>query len=254
MSRGAVFRKAVEDLIPSAIPVELDKVDEFAVGKVLLYAKKPRKLIPMRRHELEFTGWSIESLLAEDQHLTITTARSYLFDAGKGTSSAKVKVSMDADLDLSKLSSLVGGSIEIKGEEDKVLDVVTDFGKITHITSDLVTSVISNSVYLKVEHPIVQKAMAHGGVLFLIHTIYESEHYNMSVKLSKDISESAEEEAKVKVEEKISESVDDKHASNKGTVRSLFPINLCRGRMHNYVVMGTHPLIFQVVGRDRLEF
>lgn len=214
MYRETVFKKAVEDLLPTAIPVELDKLDEFSIGKVLVYAKKPRKLIPMRKQELEFTGWSIESLLAEDQHLAITTVNNYLFDAGKSISSVNVKVDLDADLDF----SFLGGSIEVKGGEDKVLEMMTDFGKVTHITSDLVTSVISNSILLQVDHPIVQKAMDHGGVMFLVHTIYESEHFNMSVKLSKDVSESAGEEEKIKVKEDISESVDDKRASSKGMV------------------------------------
>ena len=211
MSRVALFKKAVEDLLPAAIPVELDKLDEFSIGKVLVYAKKPRKLIPMRNHKLDFTGWSLESLLAEDHHLAITTAKNYLFDAGKSVSSGNIKVNLVADLNFSLF-----GSINAKGGEDKVLEIMTDFGKVTHITSDLANSVINNNLHLNVNHPIVQKAIDFNGVMFLVHTIYESAHFNMSVKLTKDDSESVGEEVKVKVKEDISESVDDKQVFSKG--------------------------------------
>ena len=219
MSRNVVFKKAVVDLLPAAIPAELEKLDEYGVGKVLVYSKKPRKLFALRGQKLLFTGWSVESLLADDQQLTVTTASNYLYDTGKSTSSTKVKVDLETDLDL---SLLFGGSLDIKGGEDKVLNVVTDFGKISHISSDLVASVINNNLHLKVEHPIVQKAIHNGGVMFLIHTIYESEHMNLSVKLSKDITESAGEDVEVKdkvvAKEDAKEGVDDKHTSSKGTV------------------------------------
>ena len=216
MSRDYIFKSAVKDLLPNAIPVELDRVDEFAIGKVLVYKKKPTKLIPMRQHKLEFTEWSLDSLLAENQQLNITTSKKYLYDSGKGSSSTTIKVNVEADLDLSKISSLAGGSIDIKGSENKVLKMSTDFGKITHIYSDLAKLMIKENVVVKMDHPLVKKARECGGAMFVIHTVYEAEHCNVSIQVSEDKTESGSESANMIAKESVSEKVEEKHSSSKG--------------------------------------
>lgn len=85
-----VFEKAVKCVLPAAIPTHLERIDEYAVGKVLLYSRKPKKLLPFHKHDLDFTGYSLQSLLVEGEQLTVATSRSFLFDVGKSTSSKSV--------------------------------------------------------------------------------------------------------------------------------------------------------------------
>lgn len=212
-----VFGKAVKSFLPSAIPTHLEKIDEYAVGKVLIYSKRPRRLIPMRKHELDFTGWSLQSLLAENEVLTVTTARSYLFDTGKDVASKSFNIDIGGDLDLAKaLTELVSGSGDVKFDagEKATLKVTTDFGKITHISTDLVNSAISKEIHVQPNHPIVKKAVENGGVMFIISNIYEGERCNVQAKVTKDMKESASGDVGAEgVKADMKESVDDKHSS-----------------------------------------
>ena len=95
MALQSLYARAVGGNLPTAIPTTLERIDQFAIGKVLTYQKKPRKLLPWRRHELNFTGRSITDLLAEGQlqELNFATSSDFLFDAGKGTDKISVEVS-----------------------------------------------------------------------------------------------------------------------------------------------------------------
>ena len=221
MSRESIFKSAVKDLLPNSIPVELDRVDEFSIGKVLIFKKKP-KLIPTRKHNLEFTEWSLESLLAEGQEIDITTTSTYLYDSEVGTSSFNLNVNLEADVDLSKLFQYAGGSIGIKGGEKKVFTMKTDFGKISHLSSDLTKLVLGKKFVLNADHPLVKKARERGGSLFIIHTIYQAEHCNIGLKVSTDKEETAEESASLAAKESGSESVEDKASCSKGIVWQSF--------------------------------
>ena len=209
--QNEVFKKAVEDVLPYAIPVTLENCGDYKVGRVLVYSKKPLEPVA----QLKFTGCSIENLLADGQKITITIASNNLHVTGKSVSSLMVKANLDADLDL---SLLFGGSLDFSDGQDRDLDVVTDFGKILQISSDLVAKVINNNLYLKVEHPTVQEAINNGGVIFFIHTIFESEHVKLSAKLFNGTTEGAGEDVKAKVKEDTKKGVDDQHTSCKGTV------------------------------------
>lgn len=94
MAMQNLFARAVGGNLPSAIPTALERIDQFAIGKVLTYQKKPRKLLPWRRHELNFTGCSITDLLAEGQlqELKFASSSEFLFDAGEGTDKLNVAV------------------------------------------------------------------------------------------------------------------------------------------------------------------
>ena len=207
-----IYEKAVKRLLPTAIPTLLEKIDEYSIGKVLIYSKKPRKLIPTRKHHLDFTGWSMQSLLAEGEDLRVTTARSYLFDTGKDSVSKSFDVEVGGDIDLT-------GSAKVKVGDKGTLTVTSDFGKITHITADLVSSVLKKKFQVKADHPIVQKAIENGGVMFVINSIYEGEHCNVSATVTKDVDESASVGAGAKGD--VSESVDDKKSSTVGMFYSL---------------------------------
>ena len=94
MAMQSLFARAVNANLPSAIPATLERINQFAVGQVLTYKRKPHKLMPWRRHELNFTGHSLTELVAEgsSQKLKHTTSIDFLFDAGKGTDKINVEV------------------------------------------------------------------------------------------------------------------------------------------------------------------
>ena len=218
MPKDTLFKKIVGNILPTAIPVDLEKVDELTVGKVLIYSKKPRKLIPMRKHDLAFTGWSLQSLLT-DEKFSFTTARSYLFDSGKNTSSASVTVDLDASVDMKsallKLASL-DTAFKFDVEEDKTLTVSSDFGKITHISTDVVTTILGGKHSVDINHPIVKKAIDYGGNMFVVTAVYEAERCNLSVTLSKDKKEKGGAANDKDTKDSSSENVEDKHGYTQG--------------------------------------
>ena len=96
MAMQSLFARAVGANLPTAIPTTLERIDQFSIGQVLTYQKKPRKLLPWRRRELNFTGRSITDLLAEGQaqQLNFATSSDFLFDTGKGTDKITVEVQL----------------------------------------------------------------------------------------------------------------------------------------------------------------
>ena len=179
-----VFNRTIGFHLPSAIPTQLERIDEFEIGKVLVYTKKPKRFTPWRKQELSFTGWSISSLLSpsEDQQLKIATASSFLFDLGKGSSSATVQVNLDTELNLH--DALVSMDAKFKVDDQKKLSISADLGKVTHVSTDLLTSCSGSKLQVNTEHPIVQEAMDKGGVMFVITSMYTAERCNIQVTIS----------------------------------------------------------------------
>ncbi|CAI7994501.1 hypothetical protein GBAR_LOCUS1465 [Geodia barretti] len=147
-----------------------------------MYKKKPRKLLPWRRHELNFTGRSITDLLAEGQvqQLNFATSSDYLFDAGKGTDNIFVEVGLDGELK-SVLSTL---DLKLQAKEQKSLSISTDFGKITHLQTDLFEVLHAHRIRVNPDHPIIREAHKNGNTLFVIATIYQAEHCNIEVSFA----------------------------------------------------------------------
>ena len=125
---------------------------------------------------------------------------------------------IDGDLDLeSALTSLAGADdagFKFKAGESKTLTITTDFGKVTHVSTDLVSTVTRGKIRLDTKHAIVQKAMENGAAMFVIVSIYEGEHCQVGVTMKKDVKESGGIGAGAEAEEKV----DDKHSSSKGIV------------------------------------
>jgi len=172
-----LFSRAVAQQLPIAIPTQLDRINEFSIGKVLTYGKKPRKLMPWRKHNLTFTGWSLSSLLADGEDLRFVMATSHVFDAGKGVSNVDVHLCLDGELKeaLLKLDS------RFQSKENKNMCVVADFGRIAHVSTDLFPVLNSRTYKVNMDLPVVKEAVENGSALFVISDIYEAEHCNMHV-------------------------------------------------------------------------
>jgi len=216
----AFFLEAVKEVLPSAIPSRLDKIDECHLGKVLIYREKPRWLLPLRKHHLDFTGWSLHQLLAgEEKKLPIKIERSFMFDSNKRTSSRAIKVNIKGNLDMEDITKLYGTDVHIKGggKGSKKVAVISDFGKVTHVTCDIVNTVVEKKIKLRQDHPIVQQAFHKGSVMFVIASIYEGEHCKLSVNASGSVQESASADVNVKaVDAGGSEAVDDSDGFTEG--------------------------------------
>ena len=53
--------------------------------QVFTYEHKPYALLPWRKHELNFTDYSLSELLVKDSNLEFAKSSKFLFDIGKGT-------------------------------------------------------------------------------------------------------------------------------------------------------------------------
>ena len=187
-----IFEKVIHKLLPTAIPTQLEKIDEYSVGKVLIYSKKPRRLLPMRKHHLEFTGFSLGGMLASNEELTIRHASNYIFDTDKSTSASKINVNVGADVDLNNaVTKLFAADVAAKTKVKvaKSLDVTSDLGKLMHVTSDLTSTISKGSMNVNPRHAMVQQALENGGVMFVVAEIYHSERCNVTVHLSRDVEE-----------------------------------------------------------------
>ena len=181
MASQALFSHVVSSCLSEAVPTQLDRINEFSLGKVLIFSQRPRRFIPWSKKDLKFTGWSLSSLLqeADAKEMKIATASSFLFDTSKKTNTASVTIKLDADPTLRE--ALVKTDSKLLTSETKQLDVSADFGKMTHISTDLIYSVATKKLHVKTDHPIIQEALATGGSLFVISTIYEAERCNVKV-------------------------------------------------------------------------
>jgi hypothetical protein len=189
MAMQSLFARAVSTNLSTVIPTALEGIDQFAIGKVLTYQKKPRKLLPWRRHELNFTGRSITDLVAEGQlqELSFTTSSDFLFDAGKGTDKISVEFGLDGELRavLSKLD------LKLHAMEEKNMSISTDFGKITHVQTDLFEVLYAHRIKVNTDHPVIREARKNGNTLFVISTLYEAERCNIEVVFSEKTDDAA---------------------------------------------------------------
>ena len=171
MAEQKLFACAVEHYLPSAIPTSLERLEEFELGTVLHYRKKPKTFMPWRKNELHFSGCSLASLLEEGQDVQFTSMSNFLFDAGADSPNAPI----DAHPDL--CSALE----ELNVTSDKKLFAAADMGRITHVVSDLFDLLSVQQLKVNLSHPVVREAMSKGETIFVISTLYQAEHCSVRV-------------------------------------------------------------------------
>ena len=169
MAAQTLFNRMVTDYLPSAIPSNLERIDEYALGKVLIYGSKPRKLMPWRKHDLKFTGWTLSSLLAAEQTVEFLTTISPLREARKGA------IHFDVRLDYEVREALFQLDKKTETKDEKNVCVTADMGKISYLRSDLFAALTSRACKVNLEHPVVKEAVEKGGALFVITSVYEAE-------------------------------------------------------------------------------
>ena len=147
-----IFKKALSLVLPRAIPVDCDKAAQFEIGRVLVYAKKPKAFARRGAHVLEFarddTGHPIslvDLLLREDRQQ---------LDASKVNKSRRFYANQ---------------------ERQEWETLVADLGSVFEVSSNLRQLLDAHKLKADLDHPAVKKAIESGGVLPVISTVYQSD-------------------------------------------------------------------------------
>ena len=179
-----VFKRALEGCVPSVIPVDLDKADEYAPGNVFIRSKKPRKMIPMRGQDLTNTGELMRNILAKDSEISISLSKKVILDRSIAPLHVSVEVSGDAELEIA-LSAIAGlEDLKLSSHDKKILHIRADFGEVIEMSTNLVRANREGGFKVDTDLPVVKQAMEHGGVLFITTTLYKAECCKVAVKLS----------------------------------------------------------------------
>ena len=94
-----VFNRAVNFVVPSAIPTHLDRSDEYTLGDVLVFEKKLRPFMPWRKHRLVFTGVNISELLKDQtEPLNVQENVESIFDNANTSRTFGVDARVDAEI------------------------------------------------------------------------------------------------------------------------------------------------------------
>ena len=173
-STQSVFERAVRHHLPSAFVTLLERVDEFAVGKVLVLHKKPHVF---RHRELDFTSLPLSALISEAQSggnaLNFQTESKKLFDYSSDASNRVIKLDLDLDAELKTAWGNIGG--DVKGGGTKFVHLLVDFGSIHHIISDLYQTLSSQRWTVNTGHVVVKDALAKGKEMYVITSVYQAD-------------------------------------------------------------------------------
>ena len=172
MAMQRLFARVVDHFLPSAIPTTLERHEDFTLGAVLHYKTKPKPFMPWRKNELHFSDCTLNELLVEGQQLKFAAMRNFLFDAKSG-----INIPLDASPEF--LRSLEQLKVNTAGV--KQFYVATDLGRVNHVVSDIFTLILAQKVRLNTSHPVVKVAMRKGSIVFVISTLYQTEHLRMKV-------------------------------------------------------------------------
>ena len=109
--------------------------------------------------------------------------------------------------------------LKVQAKEQKTLSISTDFGRITHIQTDLFevlhahrirvqlmyvlkeqfVSINPHTPQVNPDHPIVREARKHGDTIFVMTTLYQTERCNIEVSFSEKSAEVASGSAEASV-------------------------------------------------------
>ena len=187
MALQKVFVKTVHFYFPTVVPTHLESIDEFDIGKVLLFKSKPRLLMPWRAHHLQLTGYPIGQLLATGDAFTPVTTANTVFTTGPATMTRDIQF----DVDVGLKEALLRLGIAADAKEDKKVTISTDLGKVTHVASNMFNLLSTAKHKVDMNHPIVKEAMSKGETLFVVSALYSSEKLMLQIQVSERAGEKA---------------------------------------------------------------
>ena len=180
-AESVIFNRAVNFMLPHAIPTQLDRCNEFALGGVLVFEKKLRLLMPWRKHRLVFTGVNINTLLKEPIDMESKVEVTY----DKTSSSRTFGVNGKVDAEVQDAVAHFG--VHVAATEHANMSV--DFGKVErHYTNlvELLGGEAARQHQVSTNHPVIEDAIAHDRTLFVINSVYVAEKAEVNVKFTGD--------------------------------------------------------------------
>jgi hypothetical protein len=177
----AIFEEVIERCLSSAIPVLLEKANDYCIGKVFVYSKKTHRVLPMRgTNVLTPTAGNFPELLATDAAISLSITKRILLDRKIDPLCFSMEVDGNAELRsaLFNYASL--------GAEDKkkgMLHIRADFGEVVELTSSLHLTDCADTMRVNPGNPLVKRVMEYGKSMFLLSTLYQAEHCKVDVKL-----------------------------------------------------------------------
>jgi len=188
-SERVVFNKAVNFVLPSAIPTHLDRSQEYALGDVLVYEKKQHFLMPWRKHRLVFTGVNVAELIDDTNFSSQVTKTVFpVFDDASTNRTFGVDGKLDAEIKYAVAHFGVG----VSASENTTVSV--DFGKVVRHFNNLPSlfnqqqfSVSTTTTQLFSQHPpprihpVIQDALRNNRTIFVITSLYVADKADVSV-------------------------------------------------------------------------
>ena len=180
-AEGVIFNRAVNFVLPHAIPTHFDRSEEYKLGDVLVYEKKLRALMPWRRHRLVFTGVNISDLLTEA--IQIDKKEEDTFTEANTTRTFGESAKVDAEV------AYAVAHFGAKIAESERATVSVNFGKVSrHYSnlSELLSRQAAEKKYQVLSHPVIRDAIAHNRTLFVINNLYVAEKADVSLIVTGD--------------------------------------------------------------------
>lgn len=185
MALQKIFVKTVHNYFPTIYPSHLECIDQFDIGQVLIYRQKPRPLMPWRALHLQLSGYPITKLLAPGDTLPIATTDSVIFTTGPATMTRDVQF----DVEMGLKEALLRLGIAADAKEDKKVTISTDFGKVTHVSSNLLDLLSMAKHKVNTDHPVIREAMNNGETLFVVSSVYSSEKLALQIQVTERAAE-----------------------------------------------------------------
>ena len=157
------FKDAVALVLPTAIPIQVDKLSQFAIGSVLIYKEKPKTTISWRKYAFKFGR--------DDDGKVVK-----LYDLLSQEDSRRV--SADRVRPVSNIYAKRTGeqwNYAIDEESDDMMKLAVDLGTVYELSSNLYSLLDTTEVKVDLEHPVVKKAVENGGVMMVVSTVFQSE-------------------------------------------------------------------------------
>ena len=97
-----VFERAVHHHVSSALYSQLERIDEFQLGTVLVYHEKPHSWQFWKKNELDFVGLPFQKLIQDASSLPeLHTQTDVVFTATDDSSTRKVDINLNLDAEVS---------------------------------------------------------------------------------------------------------------------------------------------------------
>ncbi len=172
-----LFSRIVSIKLPLAVPTQLSHIDDFGIGKVFVFSKKPPRFRP-HAQDLKYTGLSLASLLEESsiKDFEMMSSASVEFITSKDD---PLNLNFDLNSKSPLTQALASLQFTVKDEEHATL--TADLGKVKCLEANMLYSCSTKNLRVKLDHPTIKEATSSS--LFVITSIYRGDRCHLNVSL-----------------------------------------------------------------------